>query len=87
MFRPDVEVGEALLHFSFQLLEPLNDAVHAFERVFALVLQTNVCGFSKHPDAQRNCAAVRVPNDTAGWLRQKHADSAAAQYSLPSQPR
>src|SRR5260370_20683621 len=38
LIRPDVEGSGSLLHLLLQLLEPLNDFVHALERVFPLVL-------------------------------------------------
>src|SRR6202030_2370008 len=87
LIRPDVQIGGSPLHFLLQLLKPLHDAMHAFERILALVLQTNVRGFPEDPDAQRNRPAVRVPNDAAGRLSQEHADAATDQSSLRCQPR
>src|SRR5260370_42601523 len=86
LIRSYVQIGGSQLHFLLQLLEPFHNAVHAFERVFPLMLQTNVRGFSEHANAQRNGPAVRVPHDSAGWLSQKHADAAAAQASLRCPP-
>ncbi len=83
---PDVQIGGSPLHFLLQLLKPLDNAMHAFERILALVLQTNVRGLPEHPNAQRNRAAVRVPNDAAGRLCQEHADAATDQSSLRCQP-
>src|SRR5207245_4444906 len=48
---PDMETGSFLLHLSLQLLKPLNDLNHPFERVFALVLQADVRRFPEHPNA------------------------------------
>src|SRR6266851_4561160 len=87
LLRSDVVAGETLLHFLLQLLKAVHDAVHAFERIFALMLQTNVRGFSEDLDAQRNGAAVRVPDAPACRLGQQHTNAVAAQFSLCRQPR
>src|SRR5258708_6217014 len=86
LIRPDVEISGSPLHLLLQLLKPLNDAMHAFERILALMLQTNMCGFPQHPDAQRNRATVGVPNGATGRLCQERADAAAAQSPLRRQP-
>src|SRR5260370_24610579 len=87
LLRPGAEATGSLLYDSLQLLKLLNDLNHLLKRVFALVLQTNMRGFSEHSDAQRNRPAVRVPHNAAGRLGQKHPDAAAAQSSLRGQPR
>src|SRR5712664_272404 len=77
----------ALFHFVLQRLETRDDAMHAFERVHTLVLQTDVCGLSEYLHTQRNRSAVRIPNHPARRLRQQHAQAVAAQQSFTRQPR
>jgi hypothetical protein len=76
----------ALLHFSLQREEALDNAMHALESVFSAMLQTHVRRFAEYVDPHRDRAAVCVPNHAAGWLGHKHADAIASQQPAGSEP-
>ena len=58
----------------FSVEEPRQQRHRALDRVRALVLQPDVGGAAAHGDLERQRAAVAVPDDAAGRLRQEHAD-------------
>ena len=82
LLRADIEAGDLLLDFAFELLELFDDGVHAFEGVFAEILQTDVSGLAEDADAKSDRAAIGVPHHAAGGFRQEHAESVAVEESL-----
>jgi len=82
LLRADVPAGGLLLYFAFELLEFCDDGVHAFESVFAEMLQADVGGFAEDADAEGNGATIGVPHNAASGFRQEHAEGVGVEQSL-----
>ncbi len=80
------------IELALDVEEPRQQRHRALDRVRALVLQPDVGGAAAHGHLERQRAAVAVPDDAAGRLRQEHADrigrqqAAAASAPVPNSP-
>src|SRR4029077_19107129 len=78
----DVAVGISRFNLALELLRALHNFMHAFEGVFAAMLQSHMRGLPEYRNAQSNRSTICIPNDPAGGLGGEHTDSGTAQLTI-----